>query len=338
MKNIKRFLSLMLALVMCLAMTACASEEDKAFEAADALLAAGDYEGAIAAFSSIGRYQEISEKIAAAEQLYLDAQRLANVANAEGLFGNWVNIKTNFIDVITLTLNSDGTSVLSWGDDVFSSTFDCENNTISTNNPYFVFTIETVNGVTHLVDNDMGLDLVPEANYSDFALQEIAITTDNWQEYFEMKEVNSITVNAFGEVASVYPSLGVFLKEEYYSRLPENYWDVDIAFEVTYDETVNKALNCAPDDFDYNFIGTYEKEPTTPPSWWELETGGSSIGQVSDRRNADWVAQESPYYNTFSAEFTVFVDGFSDGNTQYISGWTNVQVSRVIGTLKLFPE
>ena len=88
MKNTKRFLTLILALVMCLAMTSCASEEDKAFEAADALLAAGDYEGAIAAFSSIGRYAEISEKIYEAEMLRIEAERLAGAANADPLYGN----------------------------------------------------------------------------------------------------------------------------------------------------------------------------------------------------------------------------------------------------------
>ena len=337
MKDTKRLLSLILALVLCLSLTACASADDKAFEEADALLAAGDYEGAIAAFSAIGRYQEIAAKIAEAEKLHQEAQRLAILANAEGLFGHWINIKTDFVDKIALTLNNDGTSVLSWGDDVYNSTFDCENNTITVYNPYFAFAIQKVDGVTHLVESDMGLDLVPEANYSAYELQEIAITSDNWQEYFELKEANSITLNAFGEVEYVQPSLGLFLKEEYYSRLPENYWDVDIAFEVTYDETAYKILNCAPADFNYNLIGTYEKEPTTPPSWWELQTGCTSIGQVSDRRNADWVAQESPYYNTFSAEIYVYGGSASDSKTQYTAGWTNIQVSRVIGTLKLFP-
>ena len=337
MNHTKRFLALILALTLCLSLTACTSAEDKAFEAADALLAAGDYEGAIAAFSSIGRYQEITEKIAEAEKLHQEAQRLANLANAKDLFGHWVNIKTDFVDYITLTLNADGTSVLAWGDDVYNSNFDYVNNAISVYNPFFEFKVQQYGGSTHLVSEDMGLDLVPEANYSAFALQEIAITMDNWQEYFELKECNSVSLNAFGEVEYVQPSLGFFLKEAYYSRLPENSWDVDIAFEVTYDETAYKVIGCTPEEFNYNLMGTYEKEPTTPPSWWELQTGGSSIGQVSDRRNADWVAQESPFYNTFSAEIGMYGGGASDGKTQYVTGWTNIQISRVTGTLKLFP-
>ena len=69
MKKWTRYLCLLLSLVMCLTLAACASKEDKAFDEANALLEAGDYEGAIAAFSAIGRYQEISAKIAEATQL-----------------------------------------------------------------------------------------------------------------------------------------------------------------------------------------------------------------------------------------------------------------------------
>ena len=62
-KTLRMLLCLVMALVLCIGLCACASEEDKAFEAANALLEAGDYDGAIAAFSAIGRYQEISAKI-----------------------------------------------------------------------------------------------------------------------------------------------------------------------------------------------------------------------------------------------------------------------------------
>ena len=337
MKNTKRLLSLILALVMCLAMTACASEEDKAFEAADALLAAGDYEGAIAAFSAIGRYQEITEKIAEAEKLHQEAERLANLANAEGLFGHWINIKTNFIDKITLTLNNDGSSVLVWGDDVYNSNFNCVNKAISIYDPYFEFKIQQYDGITHLVSEDMGLDLVPEANYSAYELQEIAITADNWHEYFEIKEVNGIRKNGFGEIEAVYPTVGIFLKEEYYSRLPEYIENMNISFEVSYDETPYVVPNCKPEEFNWDFAGQYEREPATKlPSWWDVPTGCTADGRLNDNRNSDWLPEESPYCNTVSCE--IYAIGTAGGDqVMYLNLWTNIQMNRATGTLPLFP-
>ena len=338
MKNIKRFLSLILALVLCLAMTACASEEDKAFEAADALLAAGDYEGAIAAFSAIGRYQEISEKIYEAEMLRMEAERLSGIANAEAFFGNWINISPYYTEAtVTLVLHADGIGTMSWGEDSYDSNFSYKDNTISLDNPIMELKINEINGITHLISEEYNMDFVSEADSAAFTPVDIEITLDNWQEYFEMKEVNSITVNDFGEVSYVQPSIGIFLKDEHYSRLLENYWDLEISFELSYDETAFKVLNCVPDDYKYEFAGQYEREPVTPPSWWELETGCTVIGKVYDNRNSDWIAEQSPFHNTFSAEIGMYGGSASDGKTQYVAGWTNVQVSRVIGTLRLYP-
>ena len=339
MKNIKRFLTLILALVMCLAMTACASEEDKAFEAADALLAAGDYEGAIAAFSSIGRYAEISEKIYEAEMLRIEAERLAGAANAEPLYGNWINTKGDVVGTdITLAINPDGNCTLVWGETVTDSSYRCSDNLFTIDMMVIDLKIEVIEGITHLIYDEYNMDFVSEADYPAFAPQDIEITLDNWQDYFEMKETKSIQVNAFGEVSYVQPAVGIFLKEEHYDRLLENYWDMELAFELTYDETPYKVLNCTPEDFDYSFLGNYEMEPATNvPSWWEMQTGCTVIGNVYDNRNADWLAEQSPFNGTFSAEIGMYGGGYGDNNAQYVSLWTNIQVSRVTGTLRLYP-
>lgn len=339
MKNAKRFLTLILALVMCLAMTACASEEDKAFEAADALLAAGDYEGAIAAFSSIGRYAEISEKIYEAEMLRMEAERLSGIANAEAFFGNWINISPYYTEAtVTLVLHADGIGTMSWGEDSYDSNFSYKDNTISLDNPIMELKINEINGITHLISEEYNMDFVSEADSAAFTPVDIEITLDNWQDYFEMKETKSIQVNAFGEVSYVQPAVGIFLKEEHYDRLLENYWDMELAFELTYDETPYKVLNCTPEDFDYSFLGNYEMEPATNvPSWWEMQTGCTVIGNVYDNRNADWLAEQSPFNGTFSAEIGMYGGGYGDNNAQYVSLWTNIQVSRVTGTLRLYP-
>ena len=129
-----------------------------------------------------------------------------------------------------------------------------------------------------------------------------------------------------------------FLKEEYYSRLPDNYWDLEISFELVYDEAAYKVLNCAPDDYEYEFGGKYEVEPATAPRWWELETGCTYIGTVNDQRNYTHLSEQSPFYQTVSAEIGMYGSSLNDVKAIYVTRWTNVQVSRVIGTLKLFPE
>ena len=338
MKNTKRFLSLILALVMCLAMTACASEEDKAFEAADALLAAGDYEGAIAAFSSIPRYQEISAKIEEAEKLRMEAEKQTHIANAQPLYGNWINADVdNFGSDITLAINADGNCTMVWGDTVTDSTYGCKDSTFSVLMMGIDLKIETVEGITHLVNEEFNMDFVAEANYSAFALQEIELTMDNWQEYFEIKEVNNIRKNAFGEVESVYPTVGIFLKDEYYSRLPQYFDNLNIAFELTYDETPYVVLNCSPEEFKWDFAGQYEREPATKlPSWWEVPTGCTADGILNDNRNSDWLPEESPYCNTVSCE--IYAMGAAGGDREmYLNLWTNIQMNRVIGILPLFP-
>ena len=338
MKNIKRFLSLILALVLCLAMAACASEEDKAFEAADALLAAGDYEGAIAAFSSIPRYQEISEKIYEAEMMKMEAEKLTHIANAQPLYGNWINTTADKGgSEITLAINADGTCTVVWGETTTESTYGCKDNTFSIQMMGIDLKVETIEGVMHLVNEEFNMDFVTEADYPAFALQEIELTIDNWQEYFEIKEVNGMSANSFGEVESVYPTVGIFLKEEYYSRLPQYFDNLNIAFELTYDETPYVVLNCSPEEFQWDLAGQYEREPATKlPSWWEVPTGCTADGILNDNRNSDWLPEESPYCNTVSCE--IYAMGSAGGDrTMYLNLWTNIQMSRVTGTLPLFP-
>ena len=153
-----------------------------------------------------------------------------------------------------------------------------------------------------------------------------------------MKEVNDIQVNQFGEVSSVQPSVGIFLKEEYYSRLPDSYYDAGISFELTYDEALYRVLDRTPDDYEWAFFGSYECVLADPDPWHEVETGCTSICTVNDNRAFTHISEQSPYYNTFSAQFGHISWCTTDDNMVRYCGWTNVQVSRVIGTLKLFPE
>lgn len=61
-------------------------------------------------------------------------------------------------------------------------------------------------------------------------LQEVEITMDNWQEYFELREAQRISVSDYGEIFNREFGHGVFLKEEYVNRLAE--FDVSFGMQA----------------------------------------------------------------------------------------------------------
>ncbi|MGM9589505.1 MAG: hypothetical protein ACI3V0_04950 [Faecousia sp.] len=63
------------------------------------------------------------------------------------------------------------------------------------------------------------------------ALTEVEITMDNWQDYFELRESEQVQVNDRGAPVLREFGYGVFLKEEYKDRLPEN-GAAEVSFEM----------------------------------------------------------------------------------------------------------
>lgn len=64
-------------------------------------------------------------------------------------------------------------------------------------------------------------------------LEQIEITMDNWQEYFDLREAQRITVNESGGIYNREFGYGAFLKEEYAQRLAE--------FDVTFTMQANSV-------------------------------------------------------------------------------------------------
>lgn len=62
-------------------------------------------------------------------------------------------------------------------------------------------------------------------------LTEVEITMDNWQEYFELRESEQVRVNDRGVTIQREFGYGVFLKQEYMDRLPENGAE-EVCFEM----------------------------------------------------------------------------------------------------------
>lgn len=321
----KKLLALLLALSMVLGLAACASQEDKAFEEANALLEAGDYDGAIAAFSAIGRYQEISAKID-------EAIQLRNEVNAGFLIGTWKDINTE----TTITLSGEGKGNVSGEEGTDSVTYTYTDGFvfIEGTNSYGLDVVET-DGILHLTDGFH--DLVAEANYAALAPVEIEITMENWEEYFELREANNVYINQFGDTESNLPGYGIFLKEELYDRVKNTYDAINVDFEITYDEVCCKVLGYEKDAFDYNFVGDYTLEPCKAPSWWETESGCTVTASVYDNRDYPDGSDADPYYQKIAAQF-YFAGAFAEmGSTMYYNSFENVAVTRAQGSITLLP-
>lgn len=74
-----------------------------------------------------------------------------------------------------------------------------------------------------------------EAYRADLAsrgVEEVTITLDNWQEYFEITDFVSTWKNSFGEVDSMQYGYSLSLKNEYVSKVD----DADVAFEYYFSE------------------------------------------------------------------------------------------------------
>lgn len=335
MKFTVKILCLLLAAMLCVSMAGCTIwdareetifEEEEAFEAANALLEAGEYEEAIAAFKAIGRYQEISGKIA-------EAQELMDEENAGFLFGAWIDLNSGNV----IEFKAGGNATIT-NKDVVALTYEYADDVVTITSPE-IFTLDVTleEDILHLIGSDF--DLVREADYAAMAPIAVEITMDNWQEYFELREVNDIWENEFGEVSYEAPHLAIFLKEEYYSRLPE--YDVcqDLVFELIYDECLYQLLNCNPDDYDYHFTGRYEKKQIDPPYWSsELGTDLTSIIIIYDNRNNPWMSELSPLRGKIHGAMSTVDFSIDMYGTQYYYGYTNFRVNRVHGTLMLLPE
>ena len=63
---------------------------------------------------------------------------------------------------------------------------------------------------------------------------EVEITSDNWQQYFEVKESPLWEENAFGEAETLYVRYCLFLKDEYKDKVDESK-ESAVAFAFEYD-------------------------------------------------------------------------------------------------------
>ena len=125
------------------------------------------------------------------------------------------------------------------------------------------------------------------------AVQEIQITTENWQDYFERRDVQKVRVNDAGEITLREFGYGVFLKDEFIPRLAQNN-PVDVSIEMQVDAVRYQIYG---DLTTNNFI---IRDDATHNIGTEILTA-----QVEDYRGNDRIEVDSDFYNAVGAFFTI---------------------------------
>ena len=325
----KKMISMLLLAAFCLSMAACSSV-DKEFESADALLQAGDYDGAIAAFSAIGRYEEINSKIQ-------EAEKLRDEANAGFLYGTWKDILYEFGGESDLVIKEDGKAIIAG----MTATYTYENGVLTITSPMIIeFDCEETDGVMHLRGSlDSEMDYVPESAYDELGPYSVELSIDNWAEYFELKQAANVTANGFGEIEYVANGYGVFLKDEYLDKInQQSFYSNEIAFKISYD-TECFALPVSSYEEAYRTVfDINELEKVESPYYWDdfESTGKTETATLNDYRHYSNMHESNSYANCVAAPFYYSGD-VTEHNGVFIGTMpVNVQVVQVQGNLVLF--
>lgn len=142
----------------------------------------------------------------------------------------------------------------------------------------------------------------------------IEITTDNWQEYFELQYTDTWSLNAFNEYDDVKKDVVLVIKEEYTSRLADNSENTLII-----DFSCDTSIWPATVDFEaqtYTLIGEKRKAE----SFKEIQT--ISVNELSNPRVLSNVSFQ-PY---------------TENGVRYIMLCENECINRIEGALTLYVE
>lgn len=118
--------------------------------------------------------------------------------------------------------------------------------------------------------------------------EEIAITLENWQEYFEMRETEQVYISETCSVTNRVFGYGVFLKEEYADRFAEG---SQVSFELEYNVAWARVMGDLTAD-NYMIMGTQSNPDRKLQS-----------AQLSDFRLVENMSEESDFYGQVAAEF-----------------------------------
>ena len=312
----KKLLALLLAIVLCLSMTACG---DKEYDELIELLEAGDYESAIAYIRSmqgsdgglkLDGILGVQVETNATEPLTAETTAILNK-----IPGKWIcstekeNAPKEFIfradgtctvDGKALTWKRNGTTTHSStnGKSIISLTLQ-EGNANCYDVTFYQGKGEEIVFTCEVYTDSESTKSISGVYYIDpDAYDIVVLSVDNWQEYFEWTEEFCHDTNAFGEVSSLGTKYYFSLKEEYCDRLSAfqiNQGDVEISHTLMEHHVSISADGKSYTKGDHNYreghqyTQIYElRKPydTTDPFW------GVQYAYTSVRENKNYPLSE----------------------------------------------
>lgn len=342
----KKLISILLGTAMCITLGACASQTDKALEEASSLLDAGKYEEAIEALSAVEQFGEFRDKMAEATMKkaegLLEAEKYDEAIKVLRSDPHYETFQSKIQEIQQLKMDHEkGFLYGKWTTADRQSTFEfLENGTCKVNdssNPVSYsyeqgklvfdnassssYSLVEKNGIQQLVLDDASAYssseiYVRESDY-DSAFDEIEITMDNWEQYFELRQALNLATDDFGDPVHYEICYTVFLKDEYV----EKYISSDISFKVQYTNML------------YDVDGDLLSGDYTLANGSEFEQA-ISTSTLEDRRNSDYYSGISDLKDSISAIIPILAYG-GDGISGPISVCEDGKVLRAEGSLTL---
>ena len=315
----KKVLGLMLALVMCVSLTACGGgKENSNHEGVDheqllQMLENGEYENAHYYIDNLKRQdaeanKEDEEKVSALPELY----------------GEWILQYSHVEDTVVESISVKDDNTCKIGDKEYKWRVNYEQEKSAslyvTEGESQVYSMylnlenrEQSLSLNKILEEDTGRtesvgSYRKAANYD-----KIEITTDNFTEYFELVEEVEFTKDSFGDVSGLSYSQYVVIKEEYLDKVSD-LSNVVVELDFTYGKkgiTVDLVNQTYTLGIDYE-LNTYEREPIKGKFYLSLEDGFPVSYKLSN---------SSSYYNSSASVVTDYR--------------TDMQVLRVEGALYL---
>lgn len=333
----KRIISLLLVLALCLPLCACG--KSKAVSNVESLIGAigevtVDSEAALVEAEEA--YKVLTEKEKEAVENYADLVSARTVLDKaleieqfrQSILGEWVAIDS---DTSIISFDENGNCLF----EDFTTTYETDGERIfvSILGMEFSFTLEEdEDGILHLSSEEVA-DFVRREDWEHFQPEAVAITTENWLEYFEIRENTALVKNAFGECTQIELWYGIYLKEEYLTKFASNLFDFPskVTFEVEYNRSFNK------------YTVDLETTEYTIGNALPVDFGG----KITEDINANWDgANRGRDYvdNPFSGNFVASVlVATLDDEEFYINGMRGISYShdfnvlRATGTIYLNP-
>lgn len=347
----KRIISLLLVLALCLSLCACG--KSKAVSNVESLIGAigevtADSEAAVVEAEEA--YKVLTDKEKKTVENYADLVSARTVLDEaleierfrQSILGEWVNIDSGE-DIVSF--EKGGNCLF----DNITATYNITDEVVSVSvlGMELQFTLEKDEEEIHHLCLKDGADYVRQEDWEHFQPEAVAITTENWSEYFEIRECTEMGKNPFGEYTDVRTGFGLFLKDVYLGKLSRNsqQYPSNVSFEVQYlrgYKVVTLDKNTGEFSFsEENCFSEFTGLETAVIQTWDCRTFEDEnipVATMAPTVNGEstWEYVED-YMASYFGAMLVSYEGASDGTFFAQALYQSPDVLRSTGTIYLNP-